>query len=89
MIVDLNHIKSCSIIRKYNSIDAGALGANKLAAYLKSISLCLRFANNPHMVTIPFFESHNNLVDDIDHLDRKAAQWSRLLSGPLLAGKAM
>jgi hypothetical protein len=85
MIIDLQHVNSCSIVRKYENIDAGALRVNKLASYLKSISLCLRFTNNPGMVTIPFFESHYNRKDDIDHLDRKAGQWSRLVSKqPLL-----
>jgi hypothetical protein len=80
MIIDLQHINSCSIIRKYEEIDAGGLRANRLAAYLKSISLCLRFTNHNRVVTIPFFESDYNRKADIDCLDRKADQWSRLVS---------
>ena len=83
MIINLEEMDSCSIVRQYNAINAGELRHRKLNTFLKSICLNLRFKNQTETITIPFYESGFSADQDIQRLEIKANKWKLILSKAL------
>lgn len=83
MIIDLEQLDNCSIIRQYHEINAGELKHKKLHEFLKSICLNLRFKNQTQTIAIPFYESSFSNAGDIERLETKANKWKLILSSTL------
>ena len=83
MIINLEQLDNCSIIRQYHEINAGELKHKKLHRFLKSICLNLRFKNQTKTITIPFYESGFSSDKDIERLEIKANKWKGILSKAL------
>lgn len=80
MIINLEEMENCSIVREYNAIDAGELKHKKLHKFLRSICLHLHFKNQTQPITIPFYESGFGNDQDIESLEIKANKWKLILS---------
>jgi hypothetical protein len=83
MIINLEELENCSVVRQYNEINAGELKHKKLHRFLKSIYLKLHFKNQTQTVAIPFYESGFSSDQDIERLEIKANKWKLILSKTL------
>jgi hypothetical protein len=86
IVVNLKNLKSCSLKKQYDSIEAGGLKNKKLHEYLNSVSLELRFEDNPKVMILSFFEKHKDKLYHLPQLEMKAKEWEKTLTN-LLPGR--
>jgi len=85
LIIDVNHLKACTIQKEYRSINAGELKTKKLYHFLKNIFLHLVFKNGSRSLSLPLFDVDERQQVNIEILEAKASKWENLLSSMLIA----
>ena len=79
LIIDLNKLQACSIIKEYRSIDAGELRTKKLHHFLKTIFLNLVFKNGSGTVSLPLFNAEKERQDNLEELEAQAKKWEQIV----------
>jgi hypothetical protein len=78
IVIDLNDLNGCSVIKEYSSIKAGDSSRNKLRRFLKNIFFKLRSDNGP--VTLSVYNARQDLNADVRIVESKAKKWQRIIS---------
>jgi hypothetical protein len=79
--INLEEVESCTLKKNYNRINAGDLKRKRIEEFINIISLQFDFKNksrNP--VTLSFYDSDKNSVDELMPLEIKAKRWQAVLS---------
>lgn len=79
-IIDLHEVKTCSVRKVYNHIEAGALKKRRLEEYLNTICLYFSFKNGRRAIALPFYETHADPIQNIPELEAKANDWRKVVS---------
>lgn len=78
-LVNLRDVKTCYVKKEYGTIKAG-IKQNKLAEYLKKISLCFELKWGKDPVEVVFYHEVTGGVNQIKAMEEKAKYWEAILS---------
>ena len=78
--ISMADVKNCTVEKKYESILIGTEKKAKLEPHLRSIDLKFTFKNNAEPVSISFYDSSSNSINELSELESKANTWEALLS---------
>jgi hypothetical protein len=79
-VIDLDEVKSCSVIKHYGAINAGGLKNSKLEQHLEKLVLHFDFDDGKLPFEIPFFRHIDNHIYLLPERERKAKHWETILS---------
>ncbi|MGN6164304.1 MAG: hypothetical protein ACTHOF_07175 [Flavisolibacter sp.] len=78
-IIDLQDVKSCSVKKKYITVNMGDEKSKRMEEFLSTIVLQFNFKNGKEPFVLPFYESISNHVYEMKELEDKAKDWEAML----------
>ena len=90
-LIDLKHVKDCSVKKIFGTINGGDLKNNKLEQYLEKIILHFELYNKPALEIVFYTHFENHIYESIE-LEKKARHWEAILSKmrtPLQSGSLL
>jgi hypothetical protein len=84
-IIDMDHVKNCSVRKEFDAIGAGELQKNDLNPYVRTVTLDLELAHK--LVHVPFYIRGKQGLHDLAVCESKAKDWQQMLNKMLLKQK--
>ena len=79
-LLDLNKVKSCSVIKNFRNISIDEWKGKSIEEYYESIVLHFEMKDNNASVVVPFYDTANNHFFEVPELEQKAKYWETILS---------
>ena len=79
-LIDLKHVKECSVIKSFRSISIDEWKGKNIEEYYERIDLHFEMKDEREPVFIPFYDTANNHFFEIPELEQKARYWETILS---------
>ena len=80
LILDLNHVKSCSKKKIYRSVNVGTGKKEKFENQIHKIVLAFDFIDNRPPIHISFFDPVTNHIFAMQELEQRANNWEIILT---------
>ena len=78
--VEIDALKSVSIMKVYNAIRPGELKVNKMNDFIKSIQIRMIFRDGRESIVLPVYRNNAAGSDEVYRIDLKISRWYRMLS---------